>query len=158
MAKVYTHTGSYESIPVDASPGLRFLKCLLPILDSLEPTSSLLTTLTTPKACFITNGESAGVDDVLPKLSARSEKLSAFRHDVSRVWDIENSEQRRTVMYESVSVSVFKMDKEQKEIRVPEFNVIELETTDESSGLWQATELKVYKDAEPNLTRLSEIN
>jgi hypothetical protein len=34
----------------------------------------------------------------------------------------------RQVMYESTSVTVFKMDSEAKEIRVEEFNVLELDS------------------------------
>ncbi|OJD13045.1 hypothetical protein AJ78_06460 [Emergomyces pasteurianus Ep9510] len=77
----------------------------------------------------------------------------------------EKSIARKTVMYESVSVTVFKSDPERKEVRVPEFNVIELEPVDGNSGgdgergfegLW-AVELRCWMDSSPVTTRAKEI-
>src|SRR6516164_7729350 len=107
--KVFIHYGSYESIPQNASPGLLFLKELLPRLDSLEPDAKPITLFLAPGAGFVVNGGNPSTIDVVQSMfKMRSEKLSLFRHDVKVAWDIEKSDMKRTVMYESVSVTTFK--------------------------------------------------
>src|SRR5207248_10874454 len=112
-------------IPLDASPGLRFLKDFLPRLDSLEPDANPIASFLAPGASFVVNGGNPSTADVVRSMfKMRSEKLGLFRHDVKVAWDIERSDKKRTVMYESVSVTVFKADREQKAVEVPEFNII----------------------------------
>ena len=75
-----------------------------------------------------------------------------------RAWDIVSREAgKRTVMYESVSVTVFKDDEEGVRVQVPEFNVLELERMEdgvEGLGVW---ELRTFMDAGPVVKRMGEI-
>src|SRR5438046_831363 len=91
--KVFIHHGSYESIPQNASPGLRFLKDLMPRLDSLEPDINPTTLSLAPGASFVVNGgDPITMDAAQPMFKMRSESLSLFRHDVKVAWDIEKSD------------------------------------------------------------------
>ncbi len=83
-----------------------------------------------------------------------------FRHDVKRAWDIAKGTKKRTVMYESISISVFKADPEEKEIEVAEFNLLELEGRDDGTGEeeWKLTEARVWMDSSPVVKRMAEIS
>jgi hypothetical protein len=80
--------------------------------------------------------------------------MSVFRHDVKKAWDIASGG-KRTLMYESVSISTFKADEEGKEIEVPEFSIIELEQV-EGEGL-RAVECRTYMDASPVMQRMAAL-
>lgn len=58
-------------------------------------------------------------------------------------------------MYESTSITVFKEDPEHLEVKVPEFNIIEIET--DGKGLWKAVELRTFMDAKPVQDRVSKL-
>lgn len=82
-------------------------------------------------------------------LTMRGQKLARFGHEVHAAWDIEGGGDgdgpgSRTVMYESTSVTVFKDDPEATEIKVREFNVVELVG---GEGDWKARELRTFMDA-----------
>ncbi len=90
-------------------------------------------------------------------LKSRAEKLRVFHHDIKAVWDIEKEDGKRTVMYESVSVTVFESDPEKTEIKVPEFNVIESEPVENGSEGVGAVELRSYLETKPITQRGSEL-
>jgi len=148
MASTTIHHGSYQSIPTSASPGLLFLKAFLPILDSLDPADvALLSRHLSPDATFaINNGTAMPAENVLPMLSTRGQKLSAFGHDVRIAWDIAKEDGSRTLMYESTSSTVFKEDAEGAVAEVKEFNIIELVP---AGGGLKADELRTFMDASP---------
>ncbi|RMJ29016.1 hypothetical protein PHISP_00096 [Aspergillus sp. HF37] len=163
MGKVTIHNGPYTAISENASPGLQFLKQFLPALDSLDPSRTVAPFLT-PNASIIVGSQPANPGNrVIPLLEVRSKHLDRFRHDVHVVWDIEhtNADQnqaiqgdtRRTVMFEATSVTVFKNDPDQFEIKVKEFNVLELVSSpssgQEDNGGLLAREIRTYMDARP---------
>lgn len=158
MAATFTHLGSYGSIPADASTGLLYLKNMLPALDSLDPSPNAIVRHLSPDARFIINGGSpVPAKEILGMLEARAGKLSEFYHDVKVAWDVEKDGGKRTVMYESVSVTVLRNDPEKVEVKVPEFNIIELEPMDSSVSDLRAVELRCYMDAKPVMQRISEL-
>lgn len=148
MASTTIHQGSYQSIPVDASPGLLFLKAFLPILDSLnaEDVATLSDYLTAEATFTINNGTPVQSEHVLPMLSMRSQKLSKFGHDLHIAWDIAKADGNRTLLYESTSSTVFKEDAESVEAKVKEFNIVELVSVDAG---FRARDLRTYMDASP---------
>ena len=83
-------------------------------------------------------------ENVLPMLTTRGQKLSAFGHDVHIAWDIAKEYGSRTLMYESTSSTVFKEDAEGAVAEVEEFNIIELVSAGE--GL-KADELRTFMGA-----------
>jgi hypothetical protein len=158
MAKVFTHHGHCENIPTDASPGLRFIKAFLPALDSLEPSLNPIGPFLASKAHFVINGGSpTPAHLVIGMLDSRGKKLSFFHHDMKVAWDMEKDGGKRTVMYESVSVTVFRNDTEKVEVKVPEFNIIELEPLQNGSNVLVAVELRSYLETKPIMQRVSEL-
>jgi hypothetical protein len=157
MATASIHKGSYQSIPSDASPGLIWLKSFLPILDSLNSQDhTALHEYLGPTATFaINNGEPKLAEQVLPMLAMRSTMVSKFLHDVHTVWDVGKEDGRRTVLYESTSTTVFKNDEEGQEIKVKEFNIIELEKGDNDA--LAAVELRTYMDPSPVSARAQTV-
>jgi hypothetical protein len=167
MPEVHVHHGSYDSIPATASPGLVFLRKFLPALDSLHPSSNPILPFLAPNATFTISGNlSQSVDQILLMLDMRSKHLAKFHHEVTAAWDIElehdgSGRERRTVMYESSSITVFKHDPDQLEVKVGEFNIVELErSSGEAEGGQQdfvAVELRTYMDAGPVKERAATI-
>ncbi|KAJ5811871.1 hypothetical protein N7474_008172 [Penicillium riverlandense] len=143
------HHGDTIEIPASSSPGLRFLQSLLPLLDSLNTIDiAKLDEFICPTARFTVNGVLIGkLAEIKTMFLMRAQNLAYFGHEVDVTWDIqasEGSKNHRTIMYESTSVSIFKADSEKEEIRVREFNIIELEEQEE--GLWKAVELRTFMD------------
>ena len=127
------HHGSQESIPLNASPGLLFLKTFLPLLDSLDDASSSISTYVSPKAQFIMNHDPPlSVERLSEMFFTRREMLQLFKHDVSKAWEI-SREGGCTVIFESVSTTQFKGD--DVELEVAEMNVWELEGSKGDKGL-----------------------
>jgi hypothetical protein len=165
MGKVTIHNGPYTAITENASPGLQFLTQFLPALDSLDPSCHPVAPFLTPNASIIVGSQPANPGNrVIPLLEVRSKHLDRFRHDVHVVWDIEHTSEdqnqdiqgdtRRTVMFEATSVTVFKNDPDQFEIKVKEFNILELVSSSSSSGQKDkegllAREIRTYMDARP---------
>lgn len=151
------HAGPLDRLPSTASPGLLFLQSFIPALDSLEPAGNPIRTFITADALFVVNGQAIGtLAQVTNMIEARSTKLSTFRHDVSKAWDIAEDDgprPRRTVMYESTSVTVFRDDPEQLSVEVAEFNIVELEIRGSQAGSgppqYKAVELRTFMDAKP---------
>lgn len=167
MAGTQIHYGPYDAIPATASPGLLFLKNLLPALDSLGPFDAhgepigqpALIQFLAPGATFVMNGgPPIQAVDVLQMLPKRSERLSRFHHDVRVAWDIAagDGSGKRTVMYESTSISTFKADPEAVQVKVAEFNIVELvPTTDPTTGeaTLKAVQLRAFLDGAPVTSR-----
>ncbi|KAH8689926.1 hypothetical protein BGW36DRAFT_64840 [Talaromyces proteolyticus] len=156
MPQTSVHIGSLDSLPSTASAGLIFLQNLLLALDSLEPATDSLGTLVAADAPFIINGQTVGtLAKVTEMFKMRSKKLSKFHHNVRKAWDIahdDSSLPRRTVMYESTSVTVFKDDPEQLNVHVDEFNIVELELrpqTKSETTQYRVVELKTFMDQQP---------
>lgn len=61
------------------------------------------------------------------------------------------------MMYESVSVTVYGNDPEKMEVKVPEFNIVELKRMDGSVSELLAVELRCYMDAKPVMQRACEL-
>jgi hypothetical protein len=165
MTETHIHKGPYSEIPATASPGLLFLKSLLPALDSLGPFKDTpeLSNYLAPDATFVMNGGAAiPAVSVLQMLPKRGEKLSKFHHDVHMAWDFAavDGSGTRTVMYESTSTSCFKLDPEAEEIKVAEFNIIELvPTVDSVTGVTElkALQLRAFLDGAPVTARAQMI-
>lgn len=153
MAETHTHHGSIDTIPSDASLGLLFLKSFLPIIDSLNFDGEALSKLLTPDATFNINHHAPmATEIVLSVLSNRSTMVAKFGHELDTVWDIAKEDGTRTVLYQSTSTTVFKDDSE--ELKVKEFNVIELVSTEDGLKAWQ---LRTYMDASPIENRAKAI-
>jgi hypothetical protein len=158
MAKAYTHTGSYQTIPATASPGLRFLAAFLASVDSLNPANNPLGQYLSPNAVFIINGsEPTPSSTVTGMMATRNSRLKAFRHDLKQAWDIELEDGKRMVMYESISVTIFKNDVDEKAIEIAEFSTAELEPVDGGFEGLAANVLKTFMDANPMMQRLKQI-
>lgn len=165
MAETNTHKGPYDGIGSDASPGLLFLKKLMPALDSLGPFDGELDLkrYLTADATFIMNsGYAIAAEGILQMLPKRSSQLSKFHHDVHMAWDIAATDGsgKRTVMYESTSISQFKLDPEAVEVKVGEFNVVELvPVTDSATGKTElrASQLRAFLDGAPVTARAQMI-
>jgi hypothetical protein len=127
MGKTYIHNGPIQNLKADASPGLRFLAAFLPVVDSLSANTGTLSTFLTPNATFIMNGsDPVPTTTVTEMMKMRSERLKVFRNDLKAAWDVEMEGGKRTVLYETVSVTIFKDDKEEKAVEVSEFSTMEL--------------------------------
>jgi hypothetical protein len=138
--------------------GLQFLKSFIPALDSLESDNTELTRLLSPTAVFImNNGPPAPAPVVVSQLAGRGKVLDKFWHDITRAWDVEADTDgkgtKRTVLFESVSTTILKLEKdpEQKEVKVAEFAAVTLEAC--SEGYW-ATEIKSWLDPSPVRDRM----
>ncbi|RHZ69807.1 hypothetical protein CDV55_106130 [Aspergillus turcosus] len=170
MQQVYTHEGSYESIPSTAPPGLQFLKHFLPALDSLDPKANPVSPFIHPDArVFVGSSPPNTGKAVIGLLDVRQRHIKHFHHDVHKAWDIARSDTGngtatgpRTVMFEATSGTIFRNDPEEFEVRVKEFNILELETSgsgsksqsdgdDEGNGGFGlvAVEMRTYMDARP---------
>ncbi|GFF46478.1 hypothetical protein IFM61606_00548 [Aspergillus udagawae] len=163
MQQVYTtHEGPYESIPSTATPGLQFLKHFLPALDSLDPNANPVSPFIHPDArVFVGSGPPNRGTDVVGLLNVRQRHIQYFHHDVHKAWDIARTDtgsgsDTRTVMFEATSGTVFRNDPDDFEVRVREFNVLELQWADsqsdgddEGKGGFVAVEMRTYMDARP---------
>ncbi|KAJ5550272.1 hypothetical protein N7535_001788 [Penicillium sp. DV-2018c] len=87
---VLVHHGPYDSIPDDASPGLKFLRRFLPALDSLDPNADRITPFFTPYApILIGSSPPTTASQAVPLLESRSEHITEFHHHVHLAWDID---------------------------------------------------------------------
>ncbi|RHZ55746.1 uncharacterized protein CDV56_104853 [Aspergillus thermomutatus] len=164
MQQVYIHEGPYESIPSTAPPGLQFLKDFLPALDSLDPSANPVSPFIHPDARILVGSSPPNKGtDVIGLLDVRQRHLQRFHHDVHRAWDIARTDtgnHARTVMFEATSGAVFRNDPDRFEVRVKEFNVLELEMSgsqsdghsdggEEGKERLIAVEMRTYMDARP---------
>jgi hypothetical protein len=161
MQQVYTHSGPYESIPPSAPPGLQFLKNFLPALDSLDPNTNPISPFIRPDARVLVGSSPPNTGkDVIGLLNVRQRHIQHFHHEVHKAWDIGVGDEagRRTVMFEATSGTVFRNDPDEFEVRVSEFNILELERSgpsgdgedkDKGNGGFVAVEMRTYMDARP---------
>ena len=159
MFKTFVHHGPYDAVPSDASQGLLFLKAFLPALDSLGPFSGTpeLAKFVAQDATFtVGNGQPSKASEVMDMLPKRASALSKFKHDLDAAWDVELPSGSRTVMYESSSKTVFKQDKDQQEVAVKEFNIIELGAAPNGEGFGGliVTGARTFIDASPVTERM----
>jgi hypothetical protein len=90
-------------------------------------------------------------------LNSRSCKLSTFYRSVEVAWDMGKQDGKRTILYESVNLTVFKNDPEQRNLKVPEFNFIGLEPMEYGSEGLGAVELRSSLETKPITQRVSEL-
>ncbi|CDM34259.1 hypothetical protein DTO013E5_2347 [Penicillium roqueforti] len=87
---VSIYHGPYESIPDNASPGLKFLKRFLPALDSLTPGENVISPFFTSSApILIASDPPTTASQAVPILEVRSRHTSKFHHHVDLAWDID---------------------------------------------------------------------
>ena len=87
---VSIHHGPYETIPTNASPGLRFLQNFLPAVDSLSPGDKVIGSFFTPHApILIGSNPPSSASDVTPLLELRGRHVAHFHHHVHVAWDID---------------------------------------------------------------------
>ncbi|KAL8289808.1 hypothetical protein RB601_005644 [Gaeumannomyces tritici] len=164
MATTSLYEGGLHSIPDSASPGLRFLKYLLPVLDSLNPEGEALalTAVMAPGATFtVNNNPPSTTEQVLPLLLVRAQRLASFGHELHRTWDVAKPGGGRTVMYESTSTTIMSEDPELQPIAVREFNVVELVAVGQGEGGFagfKAAGLRTYMDAGPIRMRAATLH
>jgi hypothetical protein len=173
------YVGTLEDIPNDGSPGLLFLKKYLSLQDSLDDSISGLKYILAPTAVIINNAaapvhprfdmakvDSAAATQGKAKLEKRTSALQALNRELRRVWDINNGNGRRTVVWESYNYYVFRADPENP-VFMPESGIIELESVHlpegENSkevfgveGVW-ATELRSWHDRVGLLKKREEL-
>ncbi|KAK9366867.1 hypothetical protein V1509DRAFT_208288 [Lipomyces kononenkoae] len=158
------HVGDYHFIPDNASPGLLFLKEFLPAVDSLDESPPIAKFLS-PDVRFIGGGGIVGRDVLESMFRGRSSRLSSFGHRVKKAWDIASPSVEidgsvrncRTVLYESISITIFKHDPEQVPVEVPEFSVIELEPSPSDPGKFVAVEVRFWMDPKPVMDRRDQL-
>lgn len=173
------HTGPAASIPSTASPGLLFLKSFLAAIDSLDPTPHPLDHLVADHATLILgNNPPSHSSRIRPMLEVRSKHLEKFGHELHLAWDIElpgqrsgdtdtdtdtsegkgKGRRRRTVMFEATSATVFKNDPDHFEIKVKEFNILELEDAVDGDARLVAAEIRTYLDGRPVQDRAARLH
>lgn len=162
MSKTSIHYGTAKSISPDVSAGLLFLKAMLPALDSLGPfhdTPDLASFLAEDATFTIANNPPVKASDVLEMLPKRASRLSKFQHNLETAWDIELQGGKRTVMYESTSVTVFKDDKDGVEVPVKEFNIVELAGASDGKGYngLVVVRARAFLDGAPVLKRMEQV-
>jgi hypothetical protein len=134
------YVGTLEDIPNDGSPGLLLLKKYLSLQDSLDGSISGLKCILAPSAVIINNAaapvhprfdvaqsDSAAASQGKSKMEKRTSALQALNRELRRVWDINNGDGRRTVVWESYNYYVFRADPENP-VFMPESGIIELES------------------------------
>ncbi|KAJ5281962.1 hypothetical protein N7478_007334 [Penicillium angulare] len=180
---VFIHHGPYESIPDHATPGLRFLTRFLPAVDNLNPVPNPVSNFFDPNAPItIDNNPPNPAKSALPLLEVRSRHLSHFRHEINIAWDMDlsntlsnngsrnnnpdqysNPDERndtqgplkRTVMFEATSETIFKVDPDQLPIKIQEFNILDLEGSNENE--LQVKEMRIYLEARPVQARAAAL-
>ncbi|ERF70626.1 hypothetical protein EPUS_02492 [Endocarpon pusillum Z07020] len=86
--------------------------------------------------------------------NSRATKPDTFHHVMKIAWDVGKGDGRRTVMYESMSMAVHKNDLELVEVKVPEFNIIELVSMEKGFKGLVAVELRSYIGTNPIVQRV----
>lgn len=166
--KTTIHHGPYTTIPTPTTPGLHFLKTFLPALDSLDAESHPIAPFLHPDAdIYVDSNPPNKGSQVVPLLEVRRKHLAAFGHDVEVAWDIalepdEAREQgrdrrdKRTVMFEATSSTVFRDDPDQFAVKVKEFNILDIEKQD-GAGEFQIVQMRTYLDARPVQDRAARL-
>ena len=117
----------------------------------------MLASFLEPDASFVGNDSPpVQLAQIMPLFKKRAEDLSVFGHELKKAWDVELEDGKRTVMYESISTTVFKHDPEKKELKVPEFCILELVQSSREKDL-RAGELRSWFDPATTARRVQEI-
>lgn len=131
MASATIHIGSYQSIPAGASPGLVFLKELLPSWDALGKPPKPVREFFNNETTFVTNSnEPTPAGQVLQGLIKRVERLAKFHRDVTSAYDIGKEDGSRTVIFEAINSRVLKNDPSGTEVKGKEVTILELKPVD----------------------------
>ncbi|KAH6660813.1 hypothetical protein BKA67DRAFT_549267 [Truncatella angustata] len=131
MATTSVHIGSYESIPSSASPGLVFLKELLPSWDALGKPSKPVREFFNNETVFVTNSnDPTPVGQVLQGLIKRVDRLAKLHREVSVAYDIGKEDGSRTVIFEAINTRVLKNDPSNTEVKGKEVTILELKPVD----------------------------
>lgn len=151
MATTTIHKGPISKIGDDASPGLKFLKTFLPVLDSVSAVQlTKLPKYMLPDATFIlNNSQPMNIENLLPMLSMRSMKVARFNHDLYTTWDISKDNGGQTIISEGTSCTVFRDDEDEAEVVVRELNIIELDKDKESGDELKVSSMRTYMDPGP---------
>ena len=169
--KTTIHHGPYTTIPTLTTPGLHFLKTFLPALDSLDAETHPIAPFLHPDADISVNSNPPNKGcQVVPLLEVRRKHLSAFGHEMEVAWDIALEEadpgdqrqaqgkdrgDKRTVMFEATSSTVFRDDPDQFAVKVREFNILDIEK--EAGSEFQVVQMRTYLDARPVQDRAARL-
>ncbi|KAK6077189.1 hypothetical protein SCUP234_00867 [Seiridium cupressi] len=131
MATTSIHIGSLESIPGGASPGLLFLKELLPSWDALGKPPKPVREFFNNETSFVTNSnDPTPVGQVLQGLIKRVDRLAKLHREVTAAYDIGKEDGTRTVIFEAINSRVLKNDPSNTEVKGKEVTVLELKPVD----------------------------
>ncbi|KAM0819209.1 hypothetical protein AB5N19_05024 [Seiridium cardinale] len=131
MATTSIHIGSLESIPGGASPGLLFLKELLPSWDALGKPPKPVREFFNNETSFATNSnDPTPVGQVLQGLIKRVDRLAKLHREVTAAYDIGKEDGTRTVIFEAINSRVLKNDPSNTEVKGKEVTVLELKPVD----------------------------
>lgn len=148
MAAVSIHTGGYELIPDGASPGLAFLKDMLPSYDALGKPPKPVRSFFNNESKVITNSKDVvPIGAVLQGFLKRHERLSKLHHEVLVAYDVAKPDGTHTVIVEGYNVRVLRGS--EKEIRVKEVTILELKPGPE--GGLVAAEVRATIENQPLL-------
>ena len=163
------HHGPYTTIPPATTPGLHFLKTFLPALDSLNAETHPIAPFLHPDADISVNSNPPNKgSQVIPLLEVRRKHLAAFGHEMEVAWDIALDDQgpgeRRTVMFEATSSTVFRYDPDEFVVKVREFNILDIERQGQPPGQaqtggsgFQVVQMRTYLDARPVQDRAARL-
>ncbi|KAK9772451.1 putative SnoaL-like domain-containing protein [Seiridium cardinale] len=131
MATTSIHIGSLESIPGGASPGLLFLKELLPSWDALGKPPKPVREFFNNETSFVTNSnDPTPVGQVLQGLIKRVDRLAKLHREVTAAYDVGKEDGTRTVIFEAINSRVLKNDPSNTEVKGKEVTVLELKPVD----------------------------
>lgn len=131
MATTTIHTGPLASIPSGATPGLLFLKELIPSWDALGKPPRPVREFFNNETTFVTNSnEPTPVGQVLQGLIKRVERLAKLSREISIAYDIGKEDGSRTVIFEAINSRVLKNDPSSTEVKGKEVTILELKPVD----------------------------
>jgi hypothetical protein len=128
------YAGSIEDIPSTSTPGLLFIKTLLPLTET-PAHSFVLANLYSPSIIF-KNNAAPPINLSTVKASGKPEKrnnaIEAINLNFRYAWDMDLGNGRRTVIYECEKYYVFKADPENP-LYMPVVGILELEKVPEEA-------------------------
>lgn len=131
MAATSIHTGDIASIPSSATPGLLFLKDLLPSWDALGKPPKPVREFFNSETTFVTNSnDPTPVGQVLQGLVKRVDRLAKLSREVTIAYDIGKKDGGRTVIFEAINSRVLKNDPSSTEVKGKEVTILELKPVD----------------------------
>lgn len=157
--QVREHTGSYQTIQVNAPLGLQCLKSLLEEEDSRNPNRSKLSTTLAKDFRDLENGSerSKGREDIIELITSKHTRYRKYQTDLAHTWCITNANKTQTVLFEGIRFIMLQKDTEW--IRIPLSGRIEVRSTvlnGKTSG--EVIQRKVTLDSSGFWKRISELN